>query len=197
MDAPSPPQPGSARIVRRLVLLTVLMFGFGFGLVPLYDVFCDLTGLNGKTSADPWQVGEPLVADTSRSVQLRFLATNNAGMVWQFRPLSESLEISPGQAYTTHFYARNPGSRPMIGQAVPSVVPARAADYLLKTECFCFEEQRLEPGEEVRMPLRFVIDPDLPEDIRSIVLSYTLFDVSADTAQSRNWPLLSMEAIHD
>lgn len=163
--------------VTRLTLACVLMFGFGFALVPLYDVFCDITGLNGKvTRTGP--ASEPMVIDHSRKVRLQLTAVHNDAMPWRFVPNSKVIEIHPGLTGRTHFIAANPTDRLMIAQAVPSVAPAEAADYLQKVNCFCFERQQLAPGETQDMPLVFVIDPALPEHIRTITLSYTLFDIT-------------------
>ncbi len=165
------------KTVRKLVLFTVAMFGFGFLLVPIYDIVCDLTGLNGKTSAVKYQSVASKI-DQSRSVKVQFIAANNHKMIWSFKPADQQLIVHPGVATNTLFYAKNPRSSAMIGQAVPSVSPSRAAQYFHKTECFCFNQQTLNGGEEVEMPLRFIVDQDLPEDITTITLSYTLFDVT-------------------
>lgn len=165
------------RMIRRLVLIVIAMFGFGFALVPLYDVFCDITGLNGKTEGK-YTESETEKVDSSRWVTVQFMANNNDGMAWQFRPMQRSVKVHPGELNSVAFYARNPTGQTMMAQAVPSVSPYRAADYLHKTECFCFEQQKLEQGEEIEMPLRFIVDSDLPKDVNTLTLSYTLFDIT-------------------
>ena len=164
-------------IIRRLVLVVVGMFAFGFALVPLYDVFCEVTGLNGKTNAEAYIPVAELV-DTHRMVKVQFVATNNENMPWEFRPDTFELAVHPGEEVTTTFFARNPRGEAMIGQAIPSVSPGKAAAYFHKTECFCFYQQPLEAGESADMPLVFIVDRDLPESVHTITLSYTLFDVT-------------------
>jgi cytochrome c oxidase assembly protein subunit 11 len=164
------------RLVKRLLLGAVLMFGFGFALVPLYDVFCEVTGLNGKiTNTGPVAVTQ---ADTSREVQVRMLGINNEGMPWRFVPRESVIVVNPGEMRQTAFMAMNPTTQQMVAQAIPSVSPGEAAQYLHKVNCFCFNAQTLAGGEQVEMPLLFTIDADLPQHIRQITLSYTLFDIS-------------------
>ncbi len=173
-------QAANRRLVRRLVLGAVLMFGFGFALVPLYDVFCEITGLNGKiTNTGPIAVSP---ADTSRSVKVRLIAVHNEGMPWEFNPKDAVLRVHPGEMKQTAFLAANPTGRNMVAQAIPSVAPAEAAEYLHKVNCFCFEQQPLQAGESVEMPLLFVIDKKMPDHIRSLTLSYTLFDISPEVS---------------
>jgi cytochrome c oxidase assembly protein subunit 11 len=165
------------RHVLRLVGVVVGMFAFGFALVPLYDVFCEITGANGKT-AGQFTATETQVIDKERLITIQFLTTNNADMPWEFRPTKRMLKVHPGELNSTVFYVRNPADKTMVAQAVPSVSPFHAAEYLHKTECFCFDQQQLAQGEEMDMPLRFIIDADLPKDVNTITLSYTLFDVT-------------------
>lgn len=176
----------NARLLRRLVLVAVGMFGFGFALVPLYDVFCDITGLNGKVGRNgPAQVTNTGV-DNERWVRVQFLTHNNGSMPWEFYPLTREVRVHPGQPVKVEFVARNPAGRTMTGQAVPSVAPSVGAGYFHKTECFCFEQQILEPGQEVRMPVVFVVDTALPAGIGTLTLSYTLFDVTESTTKTRS-----------
>lgn len=169
--------------VTRMLLIAVAMFGFGFALVPLYDVFCEVTGLNGKTSADKYEVTDTAI-DTSRTVKVQFVTTNNDGMVWDFKPTVAEMTVHPGEVASTEFYARNPKGIDMTAQAIPSLVPFKAAEYFHKTECFCFNQQSLAAGEEVQMPLRFIVDKDLPKHVKTITLAYTLFDVTEKLAQA-------------
>jgi cytochrome c oxidase assembly protein subunit 11 len=162
------------RVIGRLLILVVAMFGFGFALVPLYDVFCDVTGINGKTGGQV-TLSETMKVDTTREVKIEFIATLNETMPWEFKPMVRSVKVHPGKPTRIEYLARNRTSKTIIGQAVPSVAPGLAAQYFQKTECFCFTEQKLKAGEEKRMPVVFVIDPALPDDIHELTLSYTFF----------------------
>ena len=165
---------GNKKVTRNLLLLVMLMFGFGFALVPLYDVFCDLTGLNGKTG-DQYTLDTAMQIDTSREIKVEFLANLNDGMPWEFKPLTYSVKVHPGEATRIEYIARNNTNRDIVGNAVPSVSPGQAAAYFQKTECFCFTEQLLKAGEEKTMPVVFVIDPSIDEDVHEVTLSYTFF----------------------
>ena len=143
--------PAIKRLITRLLLVTVAMFGFGFALVPLYNLFCDVTGLNGKTNTTAFIPATELV-DTSRNVTVQFVATNNAGMPWEFRPEVFKLTVHPGEQVQTTFFARNPRAIKMVAQAIPSVSPGRAAAYFHKTECFGFIQQALDGGAAIDMP---------------------------------------------
>ena len=171
------------RTVTTLVLSCVLMFGFGFALVPLYDVFCRVTGLNGKVElvpAHPEKLGQ---VDITRQIKLQLVAVNNETMPWRFKPEQSIVELSPGEMYQTAYIARNLTSGFMIAQAVPSVSPSEAAPFLNKVNCFCFERQPLLAKEEKAMPLVLSVDPELPEHIHTITLSYTLFDITPENEQ--------------
>lgn len=165
----------------KLALVACLMFGFGFLLVPLYDIICDVTGLNGKTGV----ISEERVAQNNltldkrqeRPVTIEMIAHVDPAMNWHFAPESDELEMTTGHEYTIYYLARNNTDRDMTVQAAPSVVPARAASHLKKIECFCFEKQFLRSGEELRMPARIVVGAGLPDDIRRVTLNYTLFAV--------------------
>lgn len=164
------------KTVKQLLIVVVAMFGFGFAMVPLYDILCEVTGFNGKT-AGKYVAAEPMEVQ-DRVVTVQFLTNNNANMPWEFRPKVRSVQVRPGEMNNAEFYVRNVTAETMVGQAVPSVTPFRAAEFLHKTECFCFEQQRLGEGEELDMPLRFIVDTDLPRDVKTLTLSYTLFDVT-------------------
>src|SRR5690606_2620370 len=146
----------------------------GFALVPIYDVFCDWTGLNGKTGGRVEYAVASAEVDVERTVTVQFSATNNGGMSWEFRPMQRQMVVHPGQLNEVTFYAHNPTALPMVGQAVPSVSPSKAADLLRKTECFCFTHQVLQPGESIEMPVRFFVDQALSKDVHKLTLSYTL-----------------------
>ena len=169
----------------KMLLIVIGMFGFGFALVPIYDVFCDITGLNGKTENEAFVPADQLI-DTSRLVTVQFITTNNDQMVWEFRPEIFTVKAHPGQEILTSFFASNPTNQSMIGQAIPNVSPGRAAVYFHKTECFCFEKQILDGGESIKMPVKFIIDRDLPDNVNTITLSYTLFDITTAEAEAHS-----------
>ena len=164
------------RLVVRLATAAVLMFGFGFAQVPLYEVFCDITGLNGKN----FNEGPAAISsiDRSRTVKVQFVTVNPADMPWEFRPNERTMRVFPGEDKVTAFYAKNPTPEWMVAQAVPSVTPSEAAPYLHKVNCFCFDRQPLEAGADTEMPLVFVVDPELPKHISTITLSYALYDLT-------------------
>jgi cytochrome c oxidase assembly protein subunit 11 len=166
-------------LVTKLLLVTALMFGFGFALVPLYDVFCEVTGINGKTSNVP---ATALVdgVDTSREITIEFLARPNKDMPWIFKPEIRRLTVHPGEIHVMNYFAENPTGQLIVGQAVPSVSPGQAALYLHKIECFCFTQQQLAAGRNMLMPVQFYVDPALPAQFSTITLNYTLYDVTAN-----------------
>ena len=155
------------------------MFGFGYLMVPIYNVFCDITGLNGKTGSIDQQQVEAIQIDEDRLVKVEFISSLNQAAQWDFNPTVKSMLVNPGKPYTTSYLAINQESRDMVGQAVPSVAPSKAANYFNKIECFCFNQQKFTANEEKRMPLTFVVDPGLPDDINTVTLSYTFFDVNS------------------
>lgn len=174
----------SKKLVNKLVFIVIAMFGFGFALVPLYDVFCDITGLNGKTATEAAQTNSGGI-DTTREISVQFISHASKDMLWQFRPEIAEIKVHPGETKIVNFYAKNETSAKMIGQSVPSVAPGRAASYFKKIECFCFEQQALEGQEEVLMPLQFYIDPDIPSDVTMLTLSYTLYDVTTNEKKTK------------
>ncbi|WP_286234301.1 cytochrome c oxidase assembly protein [Thalassotalea sediminis] len=165
------------KTVKKLVLIVFAMFGFGFALVPLYDVFCDITGLNGKTSNVAAQENQAGI-DKSRVITVQFISHLSKGIPWQFAPMVKEIKVHPGEMKLVKFYAKNEAARDIIGQAVPSVSPGRAANYFQKIECFCFNQQPLKAQEDVEMALQFYVDTELPEEVSTITLSYTLFDIT-------------------
>ncbi len=167
----------NSKVVKKLMLIVFGMFGFGFALVPLYDVFCDITGLNGKTSTTAAVYNVEKI-DTQRVVTVQFISRTAQGIPWKFEPMVREIKVHPGEMKLVKFYAKNESTRDIIGQAVPSVSPGLAAAYFQKIECFCFTQQPLKANEEVEMALQFYVDPELPEDISTLTLSYTLYDVT-------------------
>ncbi|MCQ8848620.1 cytochrome c oxidase assembly protein subunit 11 [Alteromonas sp. 76-1] len=175
------------KMVIKLVVIVFGMFGFGFALVPLYDVFCDVTGINGKTE-NTAAVYESVEIDESREITVEFITRTNTGMPWEFRAQTSRMKVHPGELNTVSFYVRNPASNNMMAQAIPSVSPGMAALYLNKTECFCFNQQPLSAGAEAYMPMQFYVDPQLPEDISYFTVQYTLFDVTARASDMKTKP---------
>ncbi len=164
-------------LIKKLVVIVIGMFGFGFALVPLYDVFCEVTGLNGKTATEAVS-GENVRINKERLVTVEFMSRTNQDMPWEFRPEQRRIQVHPGEVKLVNFYAKNNSAKDTVGQAVPSVAPGLAAQYFNKIECFCFNRQPLEAGKEAKMPLTFYVDVDLPEDISTLTLSYTMFDIT-------------------
>ena len=165
----------NGRTAWRLAVVVLAMFGFGYALVPLYDVLCEITGLGGRTgvvSASALDGG----VDTNRTIKVQFLGTVNSRLPWEFRPNVAAMEVHPGQVYETTYFARNLSHAATVGQARPSVAPSVASLHFNKTECFCFVEQEFAPGEARDMPVRFVLSRDLPADIETVTLSYTFFN---------------------
>ena len=164
--------------VAKLGAVSVAMFAFVFVvMVPLYNVLCDALGINGKTSSEAY-ISVSAEVDESRSIKVQFIATNNDGMPWSFTPDTRMMRVNPGAANGVIFHALNPTDADMVAQAIPSISPSRAAAYFHKTECFCFDQQMLEGQSGAEMPLQFIVDQDLPADIHTITLSYTIFDVT-------------------
>lgn len=161
-------------LVAKLLIVVVASFGFGFVLIPIYDVFCQITGLNGKTSSEA-AADVVEAADLDRLITVEFVGSVNQSGAWDFQPTVETMQVHPGQLYQTSFVARNLSDRSMTARAVPSVDPGRAAQYFQKTECFCFTEQEFGAQEEKDMPVRFILDPELPSYIDTVSLAYTFF----------------------
>lgn len=163
-------------LVYKLTAAVLGMFLFGFALVPLYDTFCDITGINGKTGGRIRAAVEEI--DTSRIIRLEFITHNNQDMPWEFYAEKPYVDIHPGEVKQVNFYARNPTDADMVGQTIPSVSPGQGARYIKKTECFCFDYQPLKAGEDEMMPVVFYVDPKIPDSLQELTLSYTLFDIT-------------------
>ena len=164
------------RTTARLLVLTCVMFGFGYALVPLYDVFCEITGLNGKTGRLEASAVDALMIDESRLVTVEFVTNVSADLPWSFKPVVEKIVVHPGAETMVYFEATNEAQWSIVGNAVPSVSPNSAARYFSKTECFCFTAQALAAGESRVMPVRFVVDPRLPPSVTVLTLGYTFFE---------------------
>lgn len=167
----------SRSVATKLAIACVCMFGFGYALVPLYDLFCDLTGLR-ITNVSKQLVSQEIKEDTSRLVTVQFDVSLNGSMPWEVHPAVSNIKVHPGKVYTTSYIAKNKTKSEMIGQAVPSITPYAATRHLVKTECFCFDSQTIAGGQQVDMPLSFMLDPKLPKDVKVVTLSYTFFDIT-------------------
>lgn len=162
------------RLSRRLAVVALGMFGFGFALVPFYDQICAALGVNSLVERA--EVRNTQV-DTSRTVTIE-LDSNAHNLPWRFRPLVSHIEVHPGELATVEYEIVNVRESPVTGQAVPSYGPQHAGEYFKKIECFCFTQQTLGPGETRRLPVVFVVDPKLPQSVHSIAVSYTFFEVA-------------------
>jgi cytochrome c oxidase assembly protein subunit 11 len=165
------------QIFARLSVFALLMFGFGFAMVPYYKKFCEVTGITNllQPNTSKREVSNTQV-DKSRWVTLEFDA-NTHGMPWQFAPVQRSVRVHPGEMTQVAFEIRNTGRSTLVGQAIPSYGPKHAAEFVKKLECFCFRQQVLAAGESRHMPVQFVIDPALPASVNTLTLSYTFFEV--------------------
>lgn len=162
-----------------MMLLAVAMFGFGYLMVPLYDIICEVTGLNGKTgrvSISEAAEANKNLHDTDRLITVEFTASINAGGSWEFKPVVRQMQVKPGLLYQTSYLAKNLSNDTVVAQATPSVTPFAAAKYFNKTECFCFTRQEFEPNGTKDMPLTFIIDKDIPLNVDRVTLSYTFFN---------------------
>jgi cytochrome c oxidase assembly protein subunit 11 len=163
----------------RLAVFALIMFGFGYAMVPYYKKFCEVTGINNllQSNTSKRELSNSQV-DKTRWVTLEFDA-NIHGMPWQFAPLQRSVRVHPGELTQVAFEIRNNGPSTLVGQAIPSYGPKHSAAYVKKLECFCFRQQALAAGESRQMPVQFVIDPALPASVDTVTLSYTFFEVPA------------------
>lgn len=174
-------QRANRRIGLKLAGVAVGMFVFGYALVPLYDVFCDVTGLNGKTGRVEAAVGGK--TDKERWVTVEFTGNSMGGLPWEFQPLQKSVRVHPGEVAVAYYEARNTAAEAITGQAVPSVAPNKAATYFKKIECFCFTQQQLKAGEKKLMPVQFVVSADLPREVGTVTLSYAFFNADQVSAK--------------
>ena len=165
----------NASLAVRLLTFAVVMFGFGFfALPPLYEAFCEITGFGGRTNTSA-QLAEE-APDLSREVRIEFVATVNNYAPWELAPAVDSMVVNPGKMYYATFTATNLSDENRVGQAVPSVAPVNASQHFQKIECFCFDSQEFAANEERSLPLQFIVDPNLPEYVDTITLSYTYFE---------------------
>lgn len=164
----------NSRLIKRAALLCAGMFLFGFACVPLYRIACEHVFKNRiYNTADS---GEGFSVDTSRWVTVQFVGTVNSQLDWQFAPEKVSIKVHPGALTEAWYDATNKAGGAIVGNAVPSIAPPAGSPFFNKTECFCFTEQVLQPGESRRMPVKFIVDPQLPADIDTLTLSYTFYN---------------------
>ncbi len=168
-------QKANQQLLLKLSAVAVLMFGFGFALVPLYNLFCDITGLNGKTGQVSVTEARNTTIDMSRSITVRFVTTSQSELPWEFKPLADKITVHPGELGKVNFSIKNMADHAITAQAIPSLAPTKVSKYFNKTECFCFSQQTLQAGEEIIAPVHFIIDPAAPKDISQVILSYTFF----------------------
>ncbi len=170
------------KLVLGLVLMTAGSFAFGWALVPLYDVFCRAVGIgNAEAKAGPAVAREQV--DPNREITVEFVASPASVGSFEFRPQVASMRVHPGKLYATEFFARNLTSGASVAQAVPSISPNGTARYFHKTECFCFTPQKFRVGEGRDMPVRFIVDPELPVNVDKITLAYTFYDTTQSASQ--------------
>jgi cytochrome c oxidase assembly protein subunit 11 len=168
----------------KLLAIAVGAFGFGFALVPLYNVLCSVTGYGDQTKLLQ-RVKAIEHPDPSRTVTIEFLADVASSGGWDFRPVVRTIEVHPGQIYSADFIAHNLTGHDSVAQAVPNIAPSMVAAYFHKTECFCFSPQHFALNEERKMPVRFIVDPALPKHVDRITLAYTFYDESSRVSSSR------------
>lgn len=183
MDIPlADTRQANRKLVRKLLLLVAASTAFGFAMVPLYDVLCRVTGLNGKTGGPvSAQAALAAKADNSRLITVELDGHVMQGLSWEFGARQGKIQVHPGEVFHTVFYVKNPTNQTIVGQAIPSISPGWTAQYFHKLECFCFKHQKLGAGEAKEMPLTFYVSPELPSEVREIALSYSFFPI--DNAQ--------------
>jgi cytochrome c oxidase assembly protein subunit 11 len=171
----NPQRRANRSLTLKLLGIAAGSFAFGFALVPLYNVLCSVTGYGDQTKLlqKVRAIEQPQL---SRTVTVEFLADVASAGEWEFRPVKRTVRVHPGELYTAEFFAHNLTGRDTVAQAVPNIAPSEVAAYFHKTECFCFSPQHFREGEGRELPVRFIIDPALPEHIDMITLAYTFYD---------------------
>ena len=174
---PGNDRPGrNRRLGVKLGLVSLFFVGFGFAMVPLYDVICDLTGLNGKTNTRAMLADKNTQVDSSRSVKIEFLSHSMPGVGLTVKPDQFSIHIHPGAISVMNYNVTNHSDSVFVGQAIPSITPAAAAQHFEKIECFCFKQQSFAPGETRTLPVVFVVNPKISRDLSTVTLSYAFFE---------------------
>ena len=166
--------PANQQTLVKLLAVAVMMFGFGYAMVPFYRALCDAMGLNNVVKADAVVNSQ---VDTGRFLTIEFDTNLRSNLPWTFTAVEKSVRIHPGALTQVTFEVRNRSDRPVTGQAIPSFGPQLAGRYFKKLDCFCFTQQTLAPGEVRLMPVVFVVEPGLPQDVNTVTLSYTFFEV--------------------
>jgi cytochrome c oxidase assembly protein subunit 11 len=175
----------NAQTLGKLLVIAVLMFGFGYALVPVYKKICEITGVNLLTPKDASVEDiKNTQIDKNRTITIEFDA--NAQGPWRFRPTIASIQVHPGEMAQVTYEVVNTQSRSIDAQAIPSYAPQQAAAHFKKMECFCFKQQTLGPNEARQMPVVFFVDPALPRDVKTITLSYTFFEVGGSSKKAAN-----------
>jgi cytochrome c oxidase assembly protein subunit 11 len=169
---------------KKLAIFAVAMFGFGYALVPLYSLVCEVTGIGGKTGTITQSAAEADEVDSDRLVTVEFDTNVDSGLPWKFKAKEFKMKVHPGELSEAVFVVENQSDKPVVGKAIPSVAPEIASKYFNKTECFCFTQQLLEAGESKEMVVRFIVGSQLPDDILVMTLSYKFFQLSTDVAIS-------------
>ena len=168
------PKKSNKRLISQLLIMVAASFAFGFALVPIYDIFCEITGIRTTfESADSKDLNQQI--DPNRLVTIEFLANRNQNAPWEFKPNQTKMQVHPGKLYNTTFFAKNLTDKRITGVATPDLKPTTASKYFQKTECFCFDEQKFEANEGRDMLVRFIVDPELPSYVDTVTLSYTFF----------------------
>lgn len=168
-------------ILKMLIFVSIGMFFFTFALVPIYSVFCKITGLNGKVDIQRPEVFaryKDSDLENSRLITVEFDVNRNRELHCEFSPQHTAIQVKTGELTLTAYHVKNLTNKTITIQAIPSITPGVAAKHLKKLECFCFEKQTLKPGESMHLPLRFWLEPEIPDDVKRLTLSYTLFDVT-------------------
>jgi cytochrome c oxidase assembly protein subunit 11 len=184
------------RLALKLAGVTVAMFAFGYALSPMYDVMCRALGINGKTGRTDTQTVAAQPVDLARTVTVEFTGLATSGLPWEFTPLTKKLELHPGETHEVKYLVRNLAREEITGQAVPSVTPGESAPHFKKIECFCFTRQTLKPGETREMPVRFVVDAGLDNDVQTITLSYSFFNIDKASAEKYGGASLAQAGEH-
>ena len=165
------------QLLGKLIVIAVLMFGFGYLMIPMYKQICELLGVNVLTQKDGTvKLDKNTQVDASRTVEIVFDA--NSQGPWRFRPVQASIKVHPGELNTILYEVVNTQARTVNAQAIPSFAPQSAGQYFKKIECFCFKQQTLKPNEARQMPVMFYVDAKLPQDVKTITLSYTFFEIA-------------------
>lgn len=183
MHTPSARNQLNRRTAVKVAAVALAMFGFGYALVPLYNLACQALGLNGKTGRIEAAAAVAPATPVARTVTVEFTGNATSGLPWEFRPMTKRIDVRVGDTVVVNYYVHNTSAETVTGQAVPSVAPSRAAPYFKKIECFCFTQQELKPGEAREMPVRFTVLADLAPEVQTITLSYAFFNIDKVSAR--------------